>query len=95
MPTYPAITLSMLSSVTAFGNRPRVGPAVSLIARWYDRYLQRLDLADLDDRALADIGLTRDQAERESNVPFWRSTGDPKVETTKMRGFDASMTDET
>jgi uncharacterized protein YjiS (DUF1127 family) len=40
--------------------------------RWYDRYLQRRALAELDDRMLRDIGLTRSQAEREIRKPFWR-----------------------
>jgi uncharacterized protein YjiS (DUF1127 family) len=33
---------------------------------------QRGLLRDLDNRLLADIGLTREQADRESNKPFWR-----------------------
>ena len=33
---------------------------------------QRGLLKRLDDRLLADIGLTREQAEREARKPFWR-----------------------
>lgn len=33
---------------------------------------QRRALLDLDDRLLADIGLTRDDAWREARKPFWR-----------------------
>lgn len=43
-----------------------------LLMRCYDRHLQRLDLADLDDAALKDIGLTRRDVERECAQPFWR-----------------------
>lgn len=32
---------------------------------------QRLTLRELDDRALADIGLTREAARAEANRPFW------------------------
>ncbi|MBZ9677976.1 DUF1127 domain-containing protein [Mesorhizobium sp. ES1-1] len=43
-----------------------------LLARWYDRHLQRLDLAEIDDRLLADLGLTGDDVRRECAKPFWR-----------------------
>jgi uncharacterized protein YjiS (DUF1127 family) len=36
-----------------------------------DRKRQRQALAELDDRLLEDIGLTRRQAEEEANKPFW------------------------
>lgn len=40
--------------------------------RWNDRHRQRLDLAELDDRMLQDIGITRRMAERECRKPPWR-----------------------
>ena len=40
--------------------------------RLYDRQLQRRVLLELDDRLLADIGLTHEQAEAEGRKPFWR-----------------------
>jgi uncharacterized protein YjiS (DUF1127 family) len=43
-----------------------------LLARWYQRRRQRLDLAELDDHLLADIGVTREEVRRECAVPFWR-----------------------
>ncbi|WP_269930810.1 DUF1127 domain-containing protein [Aminobacter sp. HY435] len=42
------------------------------LARGYDRHLQRLDLSELDDHALNDIGLSRRDVEREIAKPFWR-----------------------
>ncbi|AZV18840.1 MULTISPECIES: DUF1127 domain-containing protein [unclassified Mesorhizobium] len=39
-----------------------------LLARWYDRHLQRLDLAEIDDHQLRDLGLTR----RECAKSFWQ-----------------------
>jgi uncharacterized protein YjiS (DUF1127 family) len=33
---------------------------------------QRGLLKDLDDRMLADIGVTREQADRETSKPFWK-----------------------
>ncbi|AVM76405.1 DUF1127 domain-containing protein [Magnetospirillum gryphiswaldense] len=38
---------------------------------WIERTQQRRALARLDDRLLADIGLCRTQAERESSKPGW------------------------
>ena len=38
----------------------------------HERRCQRRALADLDDRSLRDIGLSRHQAEREAAKPFWR-----------------------
>lgn len=54
-------------------------PAESLVAlwrtliRWQRRHEGRRALAQLDARLLADVGLTREQAEAESRKPFWRA----------------------
>jgi uncharacterized protein YjiS (DUF1127 family) len=41
------------------------------IRMWLQRSRQRRVLAELDDRMLSDIGVTRPQAEREAAKPFW------------------------
>lgn len=46
--------------------------ALALALRWIDRARQRRLLAELDDRLLADIGITREDALREARKPFWR-----------------------
>jgi uncharacterized protein YjiS (DUF1127 family) len=46
--------------------------AVALIGRWIARTHQRNALAALDDHALRDIGVTRVDAARECDKPFWR-----------------------
>jgi uncharacterized protein YjiS (DUF1127 family) len=38
----------------------------------YSRRRQRQALIELDDDRLADIGVSRQQAEREAGKPFWR-----------------------
>lgn len=43
-----------------------------LVIDWADRARERRFLAELDDRALHDIGLSRSDAERETAKPFWR-----------------------
>jgi uncharacterized protein YjiS (DUF1127 family) len=43
----------------------------AVVRTWFDRSRQRRALAELDDRLLRDIGLTRAQAEREAAKPFW------------------------
>jgi uncharacterized protein YjiS (DUF1127 family) len=43
-----------------------------LVARFYERWLQRQALAELDERMLRDVGITRREAEQEIRKPFWR-----------------------
>ncbi|TGQ34943.1 MULTISPECIES: DUF1127 domain-containing protein [unclassified Mesorhizobium] len=43
-----------------------------LLARWYDRHLQRLDLAEIDDHLLRDLGLTPQDVRRECAKSFWQ-----------------------
>ncbi|MBO6900668.1 MAG: DUF1127 domain-containing protein [Rhizobiaceae bacterium] len=54
-----------------FGGRLRLAP-LKTFARWYDRYVQRRTLAELDARMLADIGVTPEEARQEIRKPFWR-----------------------
>lgn len=42
------------------------------LSRVYDRHLQRLDLAEIDDAMLRDLGLTREDVRRECAKSFWR-----------------------
>jgi uncharacterized protein YjiS (DUF1127 family) len=42
------------------------------LRRMRDRWRQRQALLALDDRLLRDIGITREQAEREACKPFWK-----------------------
>ena len=50
-------------------------PVLKLLARAIVRYArqrQRQTLAQLDDRILRDLGISRLEAEREARKPFWR-----------------------
>jgi uncharacterized protein YjiS (DUF1127 family) len=64
--------------VSRFGRRPspfmilRRVP-LRLLARWYDRHLQRLDLAEIDEHLLRDLGLTREDVRRECAKTFWQA----------------------
>ncbi len=55
---------------------PRLGEALASLLEvfliWQDRGVQRRALAQLDDRMLKDIGLSRVDAVREAGKPFWR-----------------------
>ncbi|MCF6098135.1 DUF1127 domain-containing protein [Mesorhizobium muleiense] len=44
-----------------------------LLARWYDRHLQRLDLAEIDEHLLRDLGLTPQDVRRECAKSFWQA----------------------
>jgi uncharacterized protein YjiS (DUF1127 family) len=48
-------------------------PVSNLSARWLDASRSRQTLDALDDHLLRDIGLTRDQAWRESRKFFWQA----------------------
>ena len=43
-----------------------------LLREWRQRATGRAELAGLDDRMLADIGITRADAEFLANRPFWK-----------------------
>jgi uncharacterized protein YjiS (DUF1127 family) len=45
---------------------------VAFVGRCLDRHRQRVDLDELDDAALRDIGLSPEDVRRECAKPFWR-----------------------
>lgn len=50
----------------------RKGPSLMRrVATWYRVSRDRRRLLELDDRLLADLGLTREQAAWEASRPFW------------------------
>jgi uncharacterized protein YjiS (DUF1127 family) len=49
------------------------GGALAIWREWRRRARDRAELANLDDRMLKDIGLTRGDAEFLSDKPFWRA----------------------
>jgi uncharacterized protein YjiS (DUF1127 family) len=51
---------------------PLLAAALRRVAAWIERSRQRKALATLDDQMLRDIGITRVDAARESDKPFWR-----------------------
>jgi uncharacterized protein YjiS (DUF1127 family) len=44
-----------------------------MTAIWFNRRQGRQDLRELDDRLLADVGISREDAVREAGKPFWRT----------------------
>ena len=50
-----------------------IDEAIATLTLWQGRRRSRQQLADLSDQILQDIGLTRDQVEREYVKPFWRA----------------------
>jgi uncharacterized protein YjiS (DUF1127 family) len=45
---------------------------LALCGHWKQRRMERAEIRRLDDRDLRDIGITRVDAMRESDKPFWR-----------------------
>jgi uncharacterized protein YjiS (DUF1127 family) len=43
------------------------------LTQWQQRSLGRRELANLTERDLRDIGITRGEAEAEANKPFWEA----------------------
>ena len=69
----PAIQMAETLGAANFGAPGgRVLPRMTgALMDWFARASQRRRLQDLDERMLADIGLTRADAEQESRKPFW------------------------
>lgn len=44
---------------------------IGVFKTWFQRSRQRRALAELDDRLLDDIGITRSMAQQEATKPFW------------------------
>ena len=62
----------IIAFVDAAARRSAIHRLFSELASWHRRHRQRLDLAELDDHLLADIGVTPHEARHESAKPFWR-----------------------
>lgn len=50
-----------------------VSGALETLMTWQTRSDYRADLAELDDRMLSDMGISRQQVENEAHKPFWRA----------------------
>ncbi len=71
--SYP-LDLSRFSAPAPAGRTDRIPPGQWLAAtfRMHERWRQRQALMELDDRLLADIGITRDEMMAEVTKPFWK-----------------------
>lgn len=61
----------MGSIFPSIGRGTSLADKIDIIMTWIERTQQRRALARLDDRLLADIGLSRSQAEQEGCKPGW------------------------
>ncbi len=55
----------------ASDRRAALGMLIATLRRWRQRAHQRQALRDLDDRLLADVGITSAAARREGGKSFW------------------------
>jgi uncharacterized protein YjiS (DUF1127 family) len=72
MPTYDLMLPRTYSTWRARGGVHPFAAAFLVIKNWIERTRQRRALAALDDQMLRDIGITRVEAVRECEKPFWR-----------------------
>ena len=72
MPTYDLYLPRAYSTWRARHDRHPFAAAFILVKNWIERTRQRRALASLDEAMLRDIGITRVEAARESEKPFWR-----------------------
>ena len=61
-----------LSAPQSYVRRMAYQRWLRVIGAWIERSRQRRALANLDDRSLNDVGITRSEAARETAMPFWR-----------------------
>jgi len=64
-----APTVSLAPSIASTG---RIAQFRALLGVWQQRARERAELADCDDRALQDMGVSRAVALAEIRKPFWR-----------------------
>jgi uncharacterized protein YjiS (DUF1127 family) len=72
-PAVPKVSLSLDTAASASDVVDVVRGGWTLMLIWRARASQRRALAELDDRWLRDVGLTRGDAQREVRKPFWRA----------------------
>ena len=66
----PGILPRHAAALDALGDA--TGWILATLHQWRQRARERAEIATLDERTLADIGLTRGDAEFLANKPFWR-----------------------
>lgn len=74
----PSMTPARRPGIAPAAGAPTLRPGLlvqrvfAMLVDWNDRYRQRIHLAQMDDRMLRDMGLTRSEALGEHDKPFWR-----------------------
>jgi uncharacterized protein YjiS (DUF1127 family) len=66
-------TINPSLSVVRSRRLPRWSELRLLLTEWRQRARSRRELMSLDDRELWDVGLTRTDAGKECNKPFWHA----------------------
>jgi uncharacterized protein YjiS (DUF1127 family) len=71
LPVHSEQDIALLSTYCNKAPRGKAGSALQWLMRGLERANQRGDLSELSDGQLADIGVTRREAEREAGKWFW------------------------
>lgn len=67
--SYPVLAVQSVPATSPL-SRALLGAAVA-VANWETRHKTRQNLRDMSPELLDDIGLTRAEAQREADKPFW------------------------
>ena len=62
----------IIDTIPALRGRWSIPNPFDLVDRMHERWRQRQHLLELDERLLADIGISRRQAIDEARKPFWK-----------------------
>ena len=65
-------TLILQQKRGSFSLAQKIASAACVVQLWMDRHHQRKQLAKLDSRQLADMGLNPMQVSQEIKKPFWK-----------------------
>jgi|GEM_PF-1924388 len=68
-----ALPLALAEREGAFFQRVRTETrrVLAVLSEWRRRHRTRKQLSQMNDYQLRDIGVSRDEASREANLPFW------------------------
>lgn len=63
--------------------RRHLGRLPGILREWRQRARSRRYLVEMSDRDLKDVGISRSEADREADLPFWRASDEEREQFPK------------